>query len=123
MNSERLVKGIYKWKGTRTAGRPKNRWEDDVMKDLKLLKIKNWTKCITNRKEWRGIVEKVKTIRRRRRLTEKLQLGSVSHVLMVCHRKRLYSYYRQVFPHIICPAFLDVPATGLHRSTRAYFVD
>jgi hypothetical protein len=34
-------KGIYKWKalGTRTAGRPKNRWED-IMQDLKLLKLK-----------------------------------------------------------------------------------
>jgi hypothetical protein len=43
MNSERLAKGIYKCKtlGTRTAGRPKKRWEDDVMKDSKLLKIKN----------------------------------------------------------------------------------
>jgi hypothetical protein len=36
MNSESLVKGIYKWKplGARTAGRRKNRWED-VMKDMK----------------------------------------------------------------------------------------
>jgi hypothetical protein len=53
------VKGIYKWEPLRirTAGRPKNRWEDDVIKDLKLLKIKNWTKCIQNREEWRRIVE------------------------------------------------------------------
>jgi hypothetical protein len=42
MSSERLVKGIYKWKplGAQTAGRPKNRSEDDAKKDLKLLKIK-----------------------------------------------------------------------------------
>jgi hypothetical protein len=41
MNIERLVKGIYTWKplGKRTAGGPKNRWEDDV-NDLKLLKVK-----------------------------------------------------------------------------------
>jgi hypothetical protein len=65
MNSESLVKGIYKRKplGTRTAGRPKNRWEDDVMNDLKLLKIKNWTKFIQNREEWRRIVVKVKTFK------------------------------------------------------------
>jgi hypothetical protein len=30
------------------------------MKDLQLLKIKNWTKSIQNREEWRRIVE-VKT--------------------------------------------------------------
>jgi hypothetical protein len=96
---------------------------------LKLMKIKKRKK---NRDQWRRIVEKVKTFkewkcstlrRRRRRRTGKLQLGSVSHVLMVCHGKRLYSYYSQVFPHIICPALLDVPATGLHPTTTAYFVD
>jgi hypothetical protein len=65
MNSERLVKGIHKWKplGARTAGRPKNRWEDDVMNDLKLMDNKNWTKCIQIREEWRGIVENVKTFK------------------------------------------------------------
>jgi hypothetical protein len=37
MNSERLAKEICEWKplGMQTAGRPKNRWEDDVMRDLK----------------------------------------------------------------------------------------
>jgi hypothetical protein len=65
MNSERLIKGICKWKplGTRTAGRPENRWEDDVTKDLKLLKIENWTNCIHNRENWRRTVEKVKTFK------------------------------------------------------------
>jgi hypothetical protein len=30
----------------RDKGRPKNRWEDDVMKDVKLLKIKKtWSKA------------------------------------------------------------------------------
>jgi hypothetical protein len=63
MNSERLVKGIHKWKplGTWSAGRPKNRWGDDVKKNLKLLKIWNWTKCFQNRKKWRRIVEKSRT--------------------------------------------------------------
>jgi hypothetical protein len=53
MNSERLVKGIYKWKPLRKriADRPKNRWGDDITDDLKFLKINNWTKCIQNREE------------------------------------------------------------------------
>jgi hypothetical protein len=62
---QRLVKGVFIWKpsGTRTAVRPRNRWEVDAMKDLKLLKIKNWTKCIQNRREWRRSLEKVKTFK------------------------------------------------------------
>jgi hypothetical protein len=52
------ILNFYKRKplGTRTAGRPKSRWED-VMKDLKLLKIENWTTCFLNREEWRRIVD------------------------------------------------------------------
>jgi hypothetical protein len=55
MSSERLVKGIYKWKplGARTAGRPNSRWEYDVTKSLKLLKIGNWEKFTQNREEWK----------------------------------------------------------------------
>jgi hypothetical protein len=65
MISERLVKGTRKCKplGTRTAGKPQKRWEEDITKDLKLLKIKNWKKCIQNREEWRRTVEKFKTFK------------------------------------------------------------
>ena len=37
MNNQRLKKKLYKWKsiGSRTVGRPKMRWEDDVVNDLK----------------------------------------------------------------------------------------
>jgi len=42
------LKKVYKWKPmlTRPIGRPKNGWEDDIRKDMKKLKIKNWTSCI-----------------------------------------------------------------------------
>jgi hypothetical protein len=72
-DNERLVRKMYKWKplGKRMAGRPKNRWDDDVLKDLQLLKIKNWTKSIQNRVEWRKTVEKVKTFKERSCSTEK----------------------------------------------------
>jgi hypothetical protein len=33
------------------------------MNDLKLLKVKNWTKCIQNREEWARIVGKIKTFK------------------------------------------------------------
>jgi hypothetical protein len=50
MSKEREVTRIYKWKlfASRPIGRPKNRWKDDVRKDLQTMKIKNWKKsyCI-----------------------------------------------------------------------------
>jgi len=39
----------------------KNRWEDDIRKVMKKLKIKNWTSCIQDRNNWKLYVEKVKT--------------------------------------------------------------
>ena len=41
MPEERMVQKVYKWKPklTRTLGRPKNRWEDDIRNDMKKLKI------------------------------------------------------------------------------------
>jgi hypothetical protein len=48
MPKEREVARIYKWKplASRPIGRPKNRWEDDVRKDLQTVNIKNWKKSI-----------------------------------------------------------------------------
>jgi hypothetical protein len=47
----------------RPLGRPKNRWEDDI-RNMKKLKIKNWTGCIQDRKNWkleRGGTWRIKT--------------------------------------------------------------
>ena len=43
MQKEREVTKIYKWKpfASQLIGRPKNRWEGDVRKDLQTMKIKN----------------------------------------------------------------------------------
>jgi hypothetical protein len=42
VSEERMVKRVYRWKPmlTRPLGRPKNRWEDDKINDIKNLKIK-----------------------------------------------------------------------------------
>jgi len=63
MSEERMVETVYKWKPmlTRPLGRPKSRWEDDIRKDMKKLKMKNWTSCIQDRNNWKLYVEKVKT--------------------------------------------------------------
>jgi hypothetical protein len=65
MAEERMVKSVYKWKPmlTRPLGRPKNRWEDDMINDTKKLKIKNWTSCIQDCSKWKLCVEKSKTFK------------------------------------------------------------
>ena len=65
MLGERMVKIVYKWKPmlTRPLGTPKNRWEDDIINDMKKLKIKNWTSCIQDRNKWKLYVEKAKTFK------------------------------------------------------------
>ena len=45
---------------TRSLGRPKNRWEDDVKSDITRMKIRNWKDCIRNRTKWKKL-EKAKT--------------------------------------------------------------
>jgi hypothetical protein len=44
----------------RPVGRPKNRWIDGILKDMEVLKVKNW-KLTGDRKEWNKLIEKAKT--------------------------------------------------------------
>jgi hypothetical protein len=46
MTKEREFTRIYKWKpfASRPIGRPKNRWEDDVIKGLQTVKVNKWKK-------------------------------------------------------------------------------
>jgi ribosomal protein S30 len=62
MPEDRTVKRVYKWKPmlTRPLGRPKDRWEDDIISYIKKLEINNWTSCIQNRNKWKLYVEKAK---------------------------------------------------------------
>jgi len=56
-------KKVYEWSPaqTRSLGRPKNRWEDDVKSDIAKMEITNWKECIRNRTKWKKLVEKAKT--------------------------------------------------------------
>ena len=57
---------ILDWrpKGTRPVGRPRQRWQEDVMEDLKKLKVKNWKETAKGRRTWRDLAEKAKTHKR-----------------------------------------------------------
>ena len=65
MSDSTNVKKIYKWTPLTThfKGRPKQRWEDNVMQDIHQMKIKNWTASVQGRATWRNIVEKAKTFK------------------------------------------------------------
>ena len=63
MDQARPNRKLLDWKpmGTRPVRKRRQRWQDDVMEDLKKLKIKNWMKTAEDRRTWRDLAEKAKT--------------------------------------------------------------
>jgi hypothetical protein len=45
--------------GSRPVGRPRQRWQEDVMEDLKNLKVKNWKETVKD-STLRDLAEKAK---------------------------------------------------------------
>ena len=62
MQGTGMVKAIYSWKpiSRRSIGRPKTCWGDDVRKDIQ--KIPNWKTLVQDRRRWKELVEKAKTL-------------------------------------------------------------
>jgi hypothetical protein len=62
MNDNRTLKKIFNTKldGARSAGRPKLRWEDGVVQDMRILGVKNWRKVALNREEWAKLLKKAR---------------------------------------------------------------
>jgi hypothetical protein len=58
-----MVKKLTEWNpiGRRQKGRLKRRWMEDVLEDLRIMKIKNWKQKDINRVAWNKLVEKAKT--------------------------------------------------------------
>ena len=48
----------------RPIGRPKTRWGDDVLEDIKRINIRNWKKVEQNRDSWKKLVEQARTLQR-----------------------------------------------------------
>jgi hypothetical protein len=46
----------------RPIGRPKTRWVDDVRKDIQKLKVPNWKILAQDRRKWKELVERAKTL-------------------------------------------------------------
>jgi hypothetical protein len=45
----------------RSHGRPKYRWEGDIIQDICQMKSKNWIACVQDRGKLKEFVEKAKT--------------------------------------------------------------
>jgi hypothetical protein len=58
MAGKKLVK-IADWNpiGVRTKGRPKNRWRDETICDLKKVKLRNWSQFVKDRKSCIDLVQ------------------------------------------------------------------
>ena len=66
MTEDNIVQKIKRWKpmSKRPIGRPKTRWEDDVLGDIKSINISNWEKVAQNRDSWEKVVKQARTLYR-----------------------------------------------------------
>ena len=66
MAEDNIVQKIKRWKPMckRPTGRPKTRWEDDVLEDIKSINIGNWKKVAQNRDSWKKVVEQARILYR-----------------------------------------------------------
>jgi hypothetical protein len=57
---------IKRWKpmSKRPIGRPKTRWEKDVLEDKRNMNINNWKKMAQTRDRWNKAVEQARTLYR-----------------------------------------------------------
>jgi hypothetical protein len=62
MDQVRPARKLLDWKliGTRAVGRPRQRWQEDVMEDLKTQKVKNRQETAKDTRTWRDLAEKAK---------------------------------------------------------------
>jgi len=66
MAEDNIVQNIKRWKPTskRPIGRPKTRWEDDVLEDIKSINISNWKKVAQKRNSWKKVGEQARILYR-----------------------------------------------------------
>jgi len=62
MEGDRMPKKIFtqELQGTRTRGRPRKRWKEEVERDLQMLGVKRWRELVADRKKWKEIVRQAK---------------------------------------------------------------
>jgi len=80
MGEDNNVRKIKRWKSVskRPIERPKTRWEDDVLEDIRSMNVRNWKKVAQDRDSWKKTVEHARSLQRlqrfiRRRRRRRLQ--------------------------------------------------
>ena len=66
MADDKIVQKIQRWKpvSKRPIERPKTRWEDDVLEDIKSINRSNCNKVAQSRDSWKNMVEQTRTLYR-----------------------------------------------------------
>ena len=66
MAEDNIAQKISRWKpmSKRPIGRPKTRWEDGVLEDMKSINIGNWKKVVQERESWEKVVEQARAVYR-----------------------------------------------------------
>jgi hypothetical protein len=66
MPEDNIVQKIKRWKpmSKHPIGRPKMRWEDDVLEDVMSMNVGKWKKVSQNRDSWKEVVERARTLYR-----------------------------------------------------------
>jgi len=62
-NNSQIIK---RWKtmSKRPIGRPKTRWEDDILEDIKSINVSSWKKVVQNRDSWKKVAEQARNLYR-----------------------------------------------------------
>ena len=66
MAEDNNIQKIKRWKPMykRPIGRPKTRWEDDVLEDIRSMNVSNWKEVAQDRDSWKKAVEQARTVHR-----------------------------------------------------------
>jgi hypothetical protein len=66
MAEDNIVQRIKRWKpmSKRPIERPKTRWKDDVLDDIKNMNVDNWKKVGQNRECLKKVVKQTRTLYR-----------------------------------------------------------
>jgi hypothetical protein len=66
MAEDNNVQKIKRWKpmSKRTIGRPRARWEDEVLEGIRSMNVRNWKNVAQNRDSWNKTVEQARTLYR-----------------------------------------------------------
>ena len=66
MAKDNNVQKIKRWKpmSKRPVGRPKMRWEDDILEDKRSMNVRNWKKVAQDRDSWEKAVDQARTLHR-----------------------------------------------------------